>query len=588
MLKKFILVSLLGTNILAVDHQCAQIDPKNTDVDGMPFCPDVVAQNSAWAVYDCAIQQAKSFHPPTVAEKSAMHNLLLEHQKSTIAGPTTATTTALLSFADQLNLQACRVSKTLDGAKDSFLVVYVKPNINDYSGPFLMLRETKHSKVALIGPHDDSDGTYADTKVGLANSHALVLVSNGHKRGNVGTPNGDFVHETNNLGTFTVGFIGDMYPGYVWLHIHGMAEPKKALYRSRTDQLSKAFETSIVAHTNIAADAFGNLNADFTVDSQVNTNFYLKTEIPARIHENNQGIIASLVRDIEKNPWAQLSASGNMSAMDESLPVKYVPMPPIPDKPHQILLTMVGAAPGLDGELKNIGATMCEFENRMSRGRVKMTSVVGKKGDGKINDNNKLLDLEPGQASHVPIIGNGISAKHELGHEFSLGHASTRIWDTQTVIKSQAHEHDAFDPMTISPGVPSYNAPHLHFLQWFSPTEEAYAEDGGEYVLQVLNDGGNNKIALKSLYYEVPGSTRKYWFSYVQDAGGWGPLAGMPGTGIAIHSADPAGSSTFLEGLIGLEAKTNIRSGLILTLSEATRTSVRVKVSVDPTWVLQN
>ncbi len=263
--------------------------------------------------------------------------------------------------------------------------------------------------------------------------------------------------------------------------------------------------------------------------------------------------------------------------------IKYVPMPAAA-VPLEVLLTMDGAA-NLKTELQRIGKNMCEFINRVSRDKIHLTSVIASP-PGKtppIGPRHKTLRLIPKANSHVPIIGNAISAKHELGHEFRLGHANTRIWETQTKIKSSSHQHDPFDPITISPGVVSLNSAHIHYLRWYTGTEEAYAEDGGEYILAMLNNGSRDFQTLKTLYYQVPGTTRQIWFSYVHVAGKWTAPTGMPGTGVAIHEMSKA--ETYLEGLIGLEPKTNVRSGLILTLSQPTAQTVRVKVTKDPTWV---
>jgi hypothetical protein len=268
--------------------------------------------------------------------------------------------------------------------------------------------------------------------------------------------------------------------------------------------------------------------------------------------------------------------------------IKYVPMPPLPEKPLEMTLWMEGAE-NVQSALPGIGKNNSEMINRVSRGRIHMTYKTGLADSFPHTDKtHKKLRLVPGAASHVPIIGNGISGRHELGHEMGLGHASTCIWDTQTKIKHQSHEHDFTDPMTISPGTPSYNAPHIDLLKWFTPTEEAYAVDGGKYILRAINDENRDYKSLKALYYEVPNSNpvRGLWFSYVHVTGkGWDAPKGMPGTAIAIY--ERTGGATFMEGLIGLEPKTEIRSGLILTLSNPTPTQVTVDVKLDPTWVYQ-
>lgn len=285
---------------------CPPIDLNNRDIDGMPFCPSQVSETSAWAVFNCAINQANSFHVPTAAEKASMMTLLTIHKTVVADGPSAATTVQMLAAATELNLQLCRVSQNLLGAKDSFLLAYVIPGVRDYSGPFLMLREIKPSKIIIIGPHDDSDGTYADTKKGLSDSHALATISDGHKRGNIKSGGGDigtgdFVHETNNLGTFVVDQFTGLFPNSIVLQIHGMQNDTKVLYRSHNDMLGKVFEAAIIANSKI--DLFGALNASFTIDSLVHTDFYLKTEMPAHLHEVNQKIIAKIALAIEEQSW---------------------------------------------------------------------------------------------------------------------------------------------------------------------------------------------------------------------------------------------------------------------------------------------
>lgn len=294
-MKKIIAALAISFNLFAA-NDCPQIDPNVKDPDGMPLCPEAVNQTSAWAVYRCAIEQANSFHAPTAAEKQNMSLLLNAYRNADING--------LLGAATSLNIQMCRAKN----ANTSTLLAYVKPGIKDYSGPFLMMKEGNHSKVILIGPHDDSDGTYADTKKAIIHSNAMMLISNGHKRGHVGTDrtnNGDFVHEPveQNLGTYAVQQLGQMYPGYIWIHMHGMKDNTKVLYRSRSTQFGQAFEKAVMAETRISD--FGPLNAYFTVDPLVNTNWYLKTEMPARTHQNNQMALTRIVQDIEQYDWAK-------------------------------------------------------------------------------------------------------------------------------------------------------------------------------------------------------------------------------------------------------------------------------------------
>lgn len=304
---------LLYWNVLKMFCLIKMSQP-NVDPDGMPIAPDsvITAPGNAYTVFGPAMNQANSWHPPTQQEKNLTTQLLTNWQLSTINGISKDTTEKILQAADGLGLQVCRVKqqRTENGitVNDSYLLVYTKPGIKNYSGAFFMLRETKHSKVIIISPHDDSDGTYADTKVGLSDTNALACISNGHKRKQVGIPGNrdnisDFVHSKNNLGTFAVQLICKMFPASVVLHIHGMVNNQKCLYRCRSDPMAKVFEKAIADNTKLNPGDFGPLNADFTIDPLVNTNFYIKTEMPAQMHKNNKGVIAEIVQAMEAQPW---------------------------------------------------------------------------------------------------------------------------------------------------------------------------------------------------------------------------------------------------------------------------------------------
>jgi hypothetical protein len=261
----------------------------------------------------------------------------------------------------------------------------------------------------------------------------------------------------------------------------------------------------------------------------------------------------------------------------------------MPTDKVNITLTVEGTD-NLKPIIAHIASRMANFYQYMSRDKMKIVPRSGPIGSGgHLTATNKILRLIPGRQSSLPVIGNGISAKHELGHEFLLGHSSTRVWTTQTKLGFYKHEQDPFDPMTTSPGVNSINAAHLHVKGWFANTEEAYAEDNGEYDLHILNDmNTNDRTSLKALYYEVPNSTtRKYWFSCVLLGGK------TPGLAIAVHTIQPRGTSqvnieTYLEQIYMVKdsGTTNIRTGLILELSNPTKNSLHVKVKIDPTWVL--
>lgn len=286
-----------------------------TDTDGMPLASDLVltSPQGAYIVFGPALNQAKSWHVPTEEEKQFTKQLLTNWKISTINGPSKETTQKIMQAADNLGLQVRRVKSTkiVNGTKipDTFLIVYTKPGIKNYSGAFFMLRETKHSNVFIIGPHDDKDGTFADTKIGMSDSYALACISNGHKRKMAGDQfvASDFVHSTDNLGTYALELICTLFPGLVCLHIHGMANDQKCLVRCRNPAMEKIFKKVIADNTKLNQDDFDSFNAYFTIDSLVNTNYYLKTEIPAVIHKKNKTIIAKIVKGMEENKWCWAS-----------------------------------------------------------------------------------------------------------------------------------------------------------------------------------------------------------------------------------------------------------------------------------------
>ncbi len=296
------------------------------DIDNMPIAPASIA-NDTWSVFGSAMNQGNSFHMPTQVEKDLTMKILTNFKTSTINGISPETTKNIMAAASKLGLYVCRVKTIKNNVPDSYLLLYTKPGIRSYSGAFMMLRETKHSKVIILSPHDDSDGTYSDTKLGMANSYALALFSNGHRRGRVSTTHdqyraSDIVHSMNNLGTYAVTQFCKLFPNSVFLHIHGMANNQKCMVNCRNSAMLTSFKDTLVKHSRVKPNYFVGLPVYFTVDKLVNTANYLKSEMPASIHTNNTSIMENIVTDMEKNDWCwqSLSADASTSGLIVSIP----------------------------------------------------------------------------------------------------------------------------------------------------------------------------------------------------------------------------------------------------------------------------
>jgi hypothetical protein len=265
--------------------------------------------------------------------------------------------------------------------------------------------------------------------------------------------------------------------------------------------------------------------------------------------------------------------------------IKYVPMP-MPEKPTPIVIRI--QSNGNKGIVDFISRRQPKFWNRVSRGKINMTSIASytiSKPRARINKVNKLLEYIPGRHNAAPVIGQPIAANHETGHEFGLDHSDSRFWEpgSQTTIRTYQKNKDPFSPMTSSnPGAPTLNPPHLHRLGWFNPKEIAFAENQGSYDMLIFFDQNKiNLTSLKVLYYQVPNSTRKYWFFYN------GLENGRPG--IIVHSAEPNKGN---RGLTYYEAyapigKTHPRTGLIFEILNAKDKTATVLVNIDPSWTLQ-
>lgn len=220
-MKRLLLSFLLSTPLLAKSPSCPQIDFSKKDNDGVAFCPSAVTENSAYAVTRCAFEQAKKWHPATAAEQKLMRELVQGFKDENIV--------SIVAKADALRLQVCRVKS----ANDSYLLLYTKPKVQDYSGPFLMYREGgKTSGLLIQSPHDGQDGTHVSTKLAFQKSNALAMISNGHPRRISGKgPDGhhypsDWAHSRQDNGWFAIIAFRDIFPQSIHLHLHGLAADK--------------------------------------------------------------------------------------------------------------------------------------------------------------------------------------------------------------------------------------------------------------------------------------------------------------------------------------------------------------------------
>lgn len=358
----FILIMSCGAlPAIAANVPCAQIDLTKKDPDGIPLCPDVVKTSSAFAVFRCPLVSQNAYHKPSDSSRAEVVALLQSWKDIRDKGKSPERAAAFLGHADKLSAQACRVNNSAD---DSYLLVYAKPGVKDYSGVYMMLRETKASRIVVLGPHDDTDGTYASTKLALQHSHALALLSNGHQRGKIphcsttcGGPDdtlgrGDFSHDSvaDNLGTFTAKALGDLYPKKIWFMVHGMSNDNAILYRVRNQNkvLSNAWEKAMANATGL--DKFNpKFNADFSTEPGMNTNWYIKTEIPAKFHREKPEHLAKAFTELETYPWA----------WDETAAPEPQPEPSASPDPEAVTVEDDPAEvdPALDGDPVEDGTT---------------------------------------------------------------------------------------------------------------------------------------------------------------------------------------------------------------------------------------
>jgi len=294
---------------------CPQINPNLLDTDGMPLAPPEVltSPDGAWCVFKCAMDQATSFHTPLGTESAQIIAILEAFDQAKFStGPRTSTTSVILSNAKLLGLQVCRVKYTFNNEPASVLLFYTVAGVKNYSGPFMMLKETKSSNFVIYGPHDDSDGTYATTKLAMMNSYALACFSDGHKRGQVSNGNIDLYRESDwvhaksvelNLGDVAINKFAELYPKQVSILFNGIADPTKCMLNSRDADMESVFKQAMMKNTRITQADFTGYTPWFTIDDIIKSNYYIKCEIPSVIYENNPKIVTDIALAMEANTW---------------------------------------------------------------------------------------------------------------------------------------------------------------------------------------------------------------------------------------------------------------------------------------------
>lgn len=317
MLKRFLIVFLASLPLAAAapkrkPNPCAQIDKTKVDSDGVPFCPDIVRQTTAYAVTRCAFNQSRSWHAATEVERNVMTALIKDLKDNKSA--------AAMLKADKLKLQTCRSKE----GSDSFLLMYTKPKVMDYSGPFLMFREGGNtSQIVLHSPHDNQDGTNSSTRAAFANSNALALISNGHPRRASGEKEGpyrsDWAHTRPDLGYTAFIAFKNHFPESVHLHIHGLAAnhvmvtdsvgwPSKHVLRTA---FIDATEKAIAGNPkfDVFAWRFNGWISGITMTmndetaekgDRADNNRWVGAEVAVAIHKNTQ-ILTKMVRNLEED-----------------------------------------------------------------------------------------------------------------------------------------------------------------------------------------------------------------------------------------------------------------------------------------------
>jgi hypothetical protein len=280
-----------------------------TDFDGIDFCDPWVLSTSAFYEFGRALKQTDKslWTKPTEDQITYMDNIVFAFEQLIKVHKQYKLTkenaqyfkpfsSIIINECKLLGL-VCERAKTPD---DSYLIIYTKPGIKNYFGPFLMLREINASKLIIVSPHDGTDNTSIDTKLAFKNTRALALISNGCPHF---SRESDFVHSENTLGYNVMKRLMKVTDKIIVLHIHGMSENNKILRRGRPDILVEKFDKVALKYVSEVDP----LNASFVIDSLCDQ--MIKTEIPVRIHKNRPEIIEDIVNAVsQSSPGSEVSS----------------------------------------------------------------------------------------------------------------------------------------------------------------------------------------------------------------------------------------------------------------------------------------
>lgn len=221
--------------------------PQKFDADGIQVCPEI---DTPWAVMRCAISQARTFHKPSMPEKKNMNQMVIALKEGRTAEAKT--------FAANNGLVMCRTTK-YDKQKniiDKYLLIYTRPGVSTYSGPFLMYREINAVPLILQTPHDLVDNTHSAVKEAFTQTRSLALMSNGQKKDIAedksmcaGRKISDSAHSLQNLHWTLHVSLTNNFPEAKVFQIHGMKGPGcicvNSLSKTDKDKFMYAVTSSI-------------------------------------------------------------------------------------------------------------------------------------------------------------------------------------------------------------------------------------------------------------------------------------------------------------------------------------------------------